>query len=35
MQIELLNRKGWTTRLEFSMTMVDWIEDSSTRRYCN
>ena len=26
MQIELLNRKRWTTRLDLSLAMVDWIE---------
>jgi putative transposase len=32
MQIELLNRKRWTTRLELSMAMVDWIEGFYNRR---
>ncbi len=32
MQIELLNRKRWTTRLELSMAMVDWIEAFYNRR---
>lgn len=32
MQIELLNRKQWTTRLELSMAMVDWIEGFYNRR---
>ena len=32
MQIELLNRKGWTTRVELSMAMVDWIEGFYNRR---
>jgi putative transposase len=26
MQIELLNRQTWTTRLELSTAIVDWIE---------
>lgn len=26
MQIELLKRRPWTTRLELSLAMVDWIE---------
>ncbi len=32
MQIELLYRKRWTTRLELSMAMVDWIERFYNRR---
>lgn len=32
MQIELLNRKRWTTRLELSMAIVDWIEGFYNRR---
>ncbi len=32
MQIELLNRQRWTTRLELSMSMVDWIEGFYNRR---
>ncbi|MGI8792726.1 MAG: IS3 family transposase [Acidimicrobiales bacterium] len=32
MQIELLNRQHWTTRLELSMAMVDWIEAFYNRR---
>lgn len=32
MQIELLNRQSWTTRLELSMAIVDWIEGFYNRR---
>ena len=32
MQIELLNRKRWTTRLELSLAMVDWIEGFYNQR---
>ena len=32
MQIELLNRQTWTTRLELSMAIVDWIEGFYNRR---
>ena len=32
MQIELLNRKRWDTRLELSTAMVDWIEGFYNRR---
>lgn len=32
MQIELLNRQRWTTRLELSMAIVDWIEGFYNRR---
>ena len=26
MQIELLNRKKWKSRIELSLAMIDWIE---------
>lgn len=32
MQIELLNRKKWSTRLELSLAMVDWIEGFYNQR---
>ncbi len=32
MQIELLNRKSWDTRIELSAAMVDWIEAFYNRR---
>jgi len=32
MQIELLNRKSWDTRVELSAAMVDWIEAFYNRR---
>ena len=32
MQIELLNRQTWTTRLELSTAIVDWIEAFYNRR---
>jgi len=32
MQIELLNRRTWTTRIELSAAMVDWIEAFYNRR---
>ena len=32
MQIELLNRRPWTTRLELTMAIVDWIEEFYNRR---
>ena len=32
MQIELLNRKKWTSRLELSLAMVDWIDGFYNQR---
>jgi putative transposase len=32
MQIELLNRKKWATRLELSLAMIDWIEGFYNQR---
>ncbi|MGH1493743.1 MAG: transposase, partial [Acidimicrobiales bacterium] len=32
MQIELLNRKSWDTRIELAAAMVDWIEAFYNRR---
>ncbi|MFT5267287.1 MAG: putative transposase [Acidimicrobiales bacterium] len=32
MQIELLNRKKWATRLELSLAMIDWIEGFYSQR---
>ncbi len=35
MQIELLNRQSWTTQLELSTAIVDWIEAFYNRRRPN
>lgn len=38
MQIELLNRKRWTTKLKLTMTIADYIENfynNRDRRHCS